>query len=612
MVLISSGFGEVGAAGKEAEKTLRRLVRTSGMRMVGPNCMGVLNATPGVRLNATFAPTWPPAGNVSMLSQSGALGISMLDQAAHLSIGIADFMSVGNKADVSSNDVLSYWADDPSTEVIALYLESFGNPRSFARIAPEVAKKKPIVAVKSGRSAAGTRAAASHSAALASVDVNVDALFAQAGVIRTTTLEELFDVVALLSTQPIPRGPRIGVVTNAGGPGILLADACESHGLTLPELTSETLERLRSFLPPQAGLGNPIDMIASCTPQQYSSAIEAVANDPNVDALVVIYIPPLVTNPEAIAAAIAAGAARVPMHKPIATVFMSSKGAPPILSSGARGKIPSYSYPENAALALAAATRYSRWRERPRGKVITLERERERAIRDVVARATAGQTAASWLPPNDVARILDLAGIRLAPLTVVRADPDEAAATATSIGYPVVAKAVARELVHKSDVGGVIMGLASAEDVRVAVRTLSDRLLARGHELEGVLLQRQIDGGVEALVGVTADPSFGPLVVAGLGGVNVELLRDVAFRLTPVSDIDAAEMLDGLRAARLLDGFRGAPVADRAALLSLIQKISALALAVPHLLELEMNPVKVLPRGAGVVAVDARIRLAAP
>jgi acetyl coenzyme A synthetase (ADP forming)-like protein len=608
VVVISSGFAEASAEGRKEQDALRRLVRGSGMRMIGPNCMGVLNAAPDVSLNATFAPGWPPPGNVSMLSQSGALGIAMLDHAAHLNVGLSGFVSVGNKADVSGNDLLAYWADDPRTSVIALYLESFGNPRKFARIAPEVARKKPIVAVKSGRSTAGTRAAASHSAALASLDVGVDALFAQAGVIRTGTLEELFDAVALLSTQPLPKGPRIGVVTNAGGPGILLADACEAHGLVLPEMTAETTALLRTFLPPQAGLSNPIDMIASATADQYAQTIAAVARDPNVDAVVVIYIPPLVTKPEEIAAAIAKGAGDVPADKPIATVFMSSRGTPAILSTGPRGRIPSYSFPENAALALSAATRYARWRERPRGHVVALDHDAERAIRRITSGLTRDASSPFWVPPNEVARILELAGIPLAATATTIPDPDQAAAAAAKLGFPVVAKAIAHGLVHKSDIGGVILGLDSEQAVRDAARTLEARTKAAGHALEGILLQRQIDGGVEAIVGVTTDPSMGPLLVAGLGGVQVELFRDVGFRLTPVSDSDAEEMLAGLRASRLLDGFRGAPPADRAALVALIQRVSALVEAVPELVELELNPVKVLAHGA--VAVDARIRLA--
>ncbi|HXQ21792.1 MAG TPA: GNAT family N-acetyltransferase [Candidatus Acidoferrales bacterium] len=607
VVVISSGFAEVSEAGRAAQGRLTELVRSSGMRMVGPNCMGVLNTDPAVSLNATFAPSWPPVGNVGMLSQSGALGLIILDYVRRLNIGISTFVSVGNKADVSGNDLLSYWADDPHTHVIVLYLESFGNPRTFARITPDIARQKPIVAVKSGRSAAGTRAASSHSAALASLDVAVDALFEQAGVIRTNTLEELFDVAALLANQPLPGGSRVGVVTNAGGPGILLADACEARALTLPELQAHTLATLRGFLPAQAGLGNPIDMIAAASPEQYARTIEAVGADANVDSLVVIYIPPMVSKPEEIAAAIAHGAGRVPVHKPVLSVFMSSKGAPPMLSAPPRGALPSYSFPENAAQALAAAYRYARWRQRPRGTPLKLGPFAEGAVRAVIDRVLAEAAGPCWLQPRDMVTVLRAAGITFAAMELTT--PAEAVATAERLGYPLVAKAVAPDLVHKSDVGAVILGLESADAVAAAVDTLGHRMRAIGAQLEEILLQREVRGGIEALVGVTTDPTFGPLVVCGLGGVLVELLRDVSFHLTPVSDVDAAEMLEKLRAGRLLDGYRGAPAGDRAALLSVIMRVSALVEIVPELRELDLNPVKVLAPGHGAVAVDGRIRV---
>jgi len=607
VVVISAGFAEASAAGREAERRITALARASGMRLVGPNCMGVLNTAPEVSLNATFAPTWPPAGNIAMLSQSGALGLAILDQVQSLNVGISSFVSVGNKADVSSNDLLCYWADDPRTRVVVLYLESFGNPRKFARIAPAVAQQKPIVAVKSGRSAAGTRAASSHSAALASLDIAVDACFEQAGVIRTTTLEELFDVAALLSTQPVPAGARVGVVTNAGGPAILLADACEARGLALPALGPATVAALREFLPATAALGNPVDMIASATPEQYARTIAAVGADANVDALVVLYVPPLVTQPEEIAAAIARGAGAVPAEKPVLTVFMSARGAPPALAGGPRGALPSYSFPENAAQALAAAVRYGRWRQRPRGTPLALSSFARATVRAVAERVLAGATEPCWLEPDDVRTLLRAAGIEFAAMAV--AAPGDAVAVAERLGYPLVAKAIAPGLLHKSDVGGVILGLDSAAAVAAAVETLAARVAAAGHRLERVLLQREVAGGIEALVGVTTDPTFGPLVVCGLGGVLVELLRDVTHHLVPVTDVDAAEMLARLRTARLLDGYRGSPPGDRAALIEVIQRVSALVEALPELRELDLNPVKVLPPGRGAVAVDARIRL---
>uniref|UniRef100_UPI000B7CA178 bifunctional acetate--CoA ligase family protein/GNAT family N-acetyltransferase n=1 Tax=Candidatus Entotheonella palauensis TaxID=93172 RepID=UPI000B7CA178 len=386
VVVISSGFGEVSGEGRETEARLRQLVRGAGMRLVGPNCMGILNTDPEVSMNGVFTPVWPPAGNIGMLSQSGALGLAILDYVHTRHVGISSFLSVGNRADVSSNDLLAYWADDPRTDVIVLYLESFGNPRKFARIAPDVARRKPIIAMKSGRSIAGTRAASSHSASLANLDVAVDALFEQAGVIRTQTLEELFDVATLMATQPIPQGSRVGVVTNAGGPGIALADACESLGLTLPELEQKTQDHLRAFLPPQAGFSNPVDMIASATPEQFTQTIQAVGSDPNIDALVVIYIPPLVTDPEEIAQAIASGAGGVPSHKPVLTVFISTAEVPASLNTGGRGVLPTYRFPENAAHALAAAARYGRWRNRSQGESVQLPPFAHDAVRAVVDR----------------------------------------------------------------------------------------------------------------------------------------------------------------------------------------------------------------------------------
>ncbi|MBC7976117.1 MAG: CoA-binding protein, partial [Myxococcales bacterium] len=468
VVVISAGFAEVSAHGRASEHRLRTIARAAGMRMVGPNCMGVLSTAPGTRLNATFSPVSPPAGNVSMATQSGALGLAMLDHARDRGLGIAEFASIGNKADVSVNDLLSYWHDDPRTRVIALYLESFGNPRTFARLAPAISRDRPIIAVKSGRSTAGSRAASSHSAALASLDIGIDAVFAQTGVIRTDTLEQMFDVAALLSSQPVPAGARVGVVTNAGGPGILLADACESHGLTLPTLAPETIAALRALLPTQAGLANPIDMIASASAEQFEAAIGLVGRDPHVDAVVAIYVPVLVTQSEDIAGGIARGAAAVPLDKPIAAVFMSSKGAPALLSSGARGVIPSYRYPENAALSLALAARYGAWRRRPAGVQLTLLAEQSQRVRARVRSWRAAHPRACWLPFDEIAALLAIIGVRVAAHRTTPADPDAAVAAAQALGYPVVIKAVAAGLLHKTDVGGVALDLADAPAVRAA------------------------------------------------------------------------------------------------------------------------------------------------
>ncbi len=607
VVVITSGFAEVSDQGRRLERRIGAQVRAAGMRMVGPNCMGIINTDLGVQLNATFAPMTPTPGNVAMFSQSGALGITMLDYASIRHLGVSRFISAGNRADVSSNDCLAYWSHDPRSAVIVLYLESFGNPIKFARTAPEVARLKPIVAVKAGRSSAGRRAASSHSAALANLDVAVEALFEQAGVIRTNTLEELFDVVAMFSTSPLPKGPRVGVVTNAGGPGILLADACEAQGLELPKLTDTTLDELRSFLPDRSGFANPINMTASVPAEDYVRTIKLVGNDPNIDSVVVIYIPPMVTRPDEVAEAIARGAAEVPAQKPVLSVFLSSQGAPERIHAGTRGIIPSYAFPENAALALGTSYRYSRFRDRPRGGIEMLGSDSLSVIRDRVESALKDATASRWLTHAEITTLLVAAGIDVAPAEATSLA--ELRAAAQRVGFPLVAKAIAPGVIHKTDIGGVIMDINSADEAERAVQRLQERMEAAGTTLDSVLLQRQITTGIEMLVGMTSDPTFGPLILCGMGGISAELQKDVSFRLPPVTDTAAAEMLATLRMNRLFDGYRGGAPGDRDALIKLIMRISALVEAVPELSELDLNPVKVLEPGRGAVVIDARMRI---
>jgi acetate---CoA ligase (ADP-forming) len=609
VVVITSGFAEESATGRAEEERLVQTVRASGMRMVGPNCMGVINTDPAISLGATFAPSPAMAGNIGMYSQSGALGIAILDFMKSRGLGISTFVSAGNRADVSNNDLLAYWLDDARTGVVVLYLESVGNPRKFARLAPEVARRRPIVAVKSGRSAAGRRAASRHSAALASLDIAVEALFEQAGVIRTNTLMELFDVVAMLSTQPVPAGPRVGVVTNAGGPGIMLADACEAHGLKLPRPSAATLDALRGSMTVRGSFGNPLDLTATGGPQEYEDAIAAAGADPNFDSIVAVYVPATEAPRASIADAIGRGASKVPPHKPVLTVFLSSQWPPPAIEAGtARGRPPSYAFPENAAIALAAANRYARWRERPRGKVLELGSFAVSTIRAVVDRAVKGADGALWLEPEDTATILRAAGIEVAQAQ--RASVADAPQVATSIGYPVVAKLIASGVVHKSDIGGVMMGLQSPLAVAEAAVTLAERARRAGADLQGVLLQREVQGGIEALVGVTTDATFGPLLVCGLGGLPIDLIDDVAFRLTPMTDLDAIDMIASLKSARMLDGYRGVGPGDREALMDVLRRVAAIIEVIPELTEMDLNPVKVLPPGKGALVVDARMRLA--
>jgi acetate---CoA ligase (ADP-forming) len=619
-IVISAGFKESGAEGRERERALADCARRYGMRLVGPNCLGALNTEPDIRLDATFAPTFPPEGRVAFSSQSGALGLAILEVAAQLQIGISHFISVGNKADVSGNDLLEYWEHDPGTNVILLYLESFGNPRRFTQIARRVARRKPIVAVKSGRTAAGARAASSHTGSLAGTDVAVDALCAQSGVIRTDTISELFDVAMLLSHQPVPRGNRVAIVTNAGGPGIMASDACESHGLQVVTLEPATIEALRAFLPPEASTRNPVDMIASARPESFEKAVRIVLDDPQVDSLLVIYVPPVVTRPLDVAQAIVRGvaqgaedaAARGLPLKPVLSCFMGTHGVPEGMRSLHRGNIPSYPFPEPAAIALARAVRYGTWLEEPEGRRVRFaDVDSARAGRAVAAaRTRATGDPPIWLRPDEVAEVLAAYGIGLAA-TERAANAAEAVAAARRIGYPVALKLASDTLTHKSEVGGVALDLRRDDEVREAWSRIEQRLRENvpDHPPMSATVQRMVRDGIESIVGVTIDPSFGPLVMFGLGGVQVELLRDVAFRIHPVTDRDAHEMVRAVRGARVLEGFRGAPPGDIAALESIILRVSQLIDDVPEIVEMDLNPIKVLPPGHGCAVVDARIAL---
>ncbi len=604
IVVISAGFGETGEEGAALEQRLLQVVRSGGMRMVGPNCMGVVNTDPVVSMDGQFGPIRPPRGNVAMSSQSGALGIAILDYASQLNIGISSFISVGNRADVSGNDLLLYWEDDPSTDVILLYLESFGNPRRFSRIARRIGRTKPIVAVKSGRTSAGARAASSHTGSLASLDVAVDALFRQSGVIRTETLGQLFDVTALLANQPLPAGRRVGIVTNAGGPAILAVDALESQGLEVVEFSDELQGALRSHLAPGAAVRNPVDMIAAAGPREFAACLDLLLGSDEVDAVIAIFIPASPDGADAITAAIRDAGAEHFGTKTFLSVYMSSRGVPEHLARGER-RVPTYPFPEQAARALARATSYAEWRSRAEGEVPVFVDVDDDAARLVVERAVdrSGEEG-GWLEPGEVAAVLSAYGLRL-PASSVATTEAEAVAIAAEIGGPVVLKVESVTALHKSDVGGVVLDVEGEDAVRAAYRTVT----AAVDDATGALVQQFVGGGHEVLVGMTEDPNFGPLVVFGLGGVFVELIGDVAFRIHPLSDLDAAEMIREVKSSRLLDGYRGGAPGDVPALQEALLRVSALVEDRPEIIEMDLNPVKVGTPGAGVVVVDARIRV---
>lgn len=612
MLVISAGFAETGAEGRELQKRLLAKVQGHGMRMVGPNCLGLINTNPEVRLNATFAPQAVARGRLAMSSQSGALGLAILSCAEDFGIGFSSFVSVGNKADVSGNDLLQYWEDDDDTGLILLYLESFGNPRRFARLAPRVARKKPILAVKSGRTKAGRKAAGSHTAALAANDAGVEALFRQAGVIRTDTLEETFEVAALMAQQPLPRGNRVAILTNAGGLAILCADACEARGLELPELAEGTVKQLARFLPAAASPRNPVDMVASAGPKEYEKSVALLLDDESVDALIVIYIPAGAGTSGEVSEAIRRGRGRAVTGrtKPLMMSILDGAGLARHNREGEEA-IPCYRFPESAARALSRAVQYARWLARPRGVIpfqADLDVERVRGI----CGAALGERGEGWLRPDEVENLLKAAGIR-SSATELCGDEEAAVAAAERMGYPVAVKLASTTLVHKSEWDGVRLGLENGEQVRAAFSAIRERLSGAGKagEMMGVTLQPMMPAATEVMIGVTHDPGFGPLLAFGLGGVTVEVLRDVRFSITPITDQDAIEMIRGIRGFPLLDGYRGAPKADLESLVDLLLRVSRLVEEIPAIEELDFNPVRAYGPERGAVVLDARVRVKA-
>ncbi len=606
LVVISAGFSETGAEGKARQAELVNVCRGAGMRLIGPNCMGIANTNPEVLLDATFAPGFPPRGRVGFSSQSGALGLAIMEFASSLGLGISTFVSVGNKADISGNDLLRYWETDDDTDVILLYLESFGNPKKFSEIARRVGRKKPIAVVKSGRSAAGARATSSHTGALiAASDVTVDALFRQAGVVRTDTLSELFDVASLLANQPLPRGSRVGIITNAGGPAILCADACEARDLEVPVLSADSQARLREFLPAGASVGNPVDMIASAPAEHYKQAIEIVGADENVDSLIVIFTPPLVTRADDVARSIIEAVPQIETKKPMLSVFLSAHDSPKELRTE-KLAIPSYSFPETAAIALARATRYAQWRERREVYPARFPDVRTDEAASVVAAALA--RGEGWLTPEELAEICSCYGLPLIEQRVV-STVEEAAAAAAQIGGEIALKAIAPGLLHKTEAGAVRLRLHDPEAVRAAASEMMERLSSNGHSLSGFVVQKMAKRGVEMLVGVVHDPQFGPVVACGAGGIQVELLKDVSVRLSPLSNEDASEMIRELKTYPLLTGFRGSAPADIRALEEALLRVSAMVEDLPQIAELDCNPFVVHETGATIL--DSRIRVTA-
>ena len=600
VTIITAGFGETGRSGAAVETEMLSVARRHGMRIVGPNCLGAANTDPETRMNATFAFPEPLPGRLALVSQSGAVGVLLGEQTRAAGLGLSAFVSVGNKLDVSPNDLLCFFEHDDRTSVIALYLESLGNPRKFARIARRVGAAKPIVALKAGRTSAGARGARSHTAAAATPEVTVAALLRSAGVIKVDRLEELLDVSAILLAAPLPAGRRVALVGNSGGPLILAADACEGGGLTVPELPQPTQRALGEVLAPAAATANPVDLTADGTAAMLEQALDAVLADDAIDAVITIVVETMAISAAEVRETITRVAQRV--GKPVVACSVEAGAA--LVPSGAAqvAEIPS---PERTAAALAHVCAHAQWRRRPLlPQDEPEERSDQSAISQIIAAKLASSPGGGWLELDQAAGLLAACGLPVLP-TRGAATAAQAAAAAEAVGFPVVLKARSGDVVHKTDVGGVALGLADSEAVRAAYETMQARLGAR---MGGAVIQPMASPGVEAIVGLAADPEFGPVVMVGLGGVMTDLLQDRAFAVPPLEPGAADALVASLRAAPLLDGYRGAPKADRQALVALLEQVARVAEEVPELVELDLNPI--LVSSAGALAIDCKARLA--
>ncbi|MBI3862887.1 MAG: acetate--CoA ligase family protein [Planctomycetia bacterium] len=605
LVVISAGFSETGAAGKHLESKLRELVHVAGIPMIGPNCFGVFNTDPAVRLLGTFGTAAPPRGHLGIGSQSGALGVVIPDYLQHWNLGASTFVSIGNKADIGETELLEYWRDDPSTRAILLYLESFRAPQEFRRIASEVSRHKPIVAIKAGRTSAGARAAGSHTAALVGPDRAAEALFLQSGVLRVDTLEELFDVASLLAVQSLPRGNRVAILTNAGGPAILCADVLAARGLMLPELTLGTQTELRRGLRPEASVGNPVDLIGSIEPVEFQRCLGVLMDSDEVDSVIVIFVPRDPAAAADVAKAVRETASVHRKSKTVLAVFMQTTEVPAELADD-KTRIPGFQFPEAAAGALARVVNYVHQRRAHKKESIpTFPDINLDACRAIVSDALDSTgTDSRWLELPDVLRLLEAVGLK-APRSKIVSSADAAVAVADEWDAPVVLKIVSSTVLHKTDVGGVVVNVRGADLVRAAFQ----QVMVSSPGATGVLVQEYIAGGCETLIGASREEPFGHLLAFGCGGIDVEILDDIACRLHPLTDVDAHQMIHGVRTARRLTGFRGQTAADINGLQNVLLRVSSLLTIAPEICELDFNPVKVLAGCGGAFVLDARVRV---
>lgn len=604
-IIITAGFREAGTAGFVAERAITSVARSAGIRVLGPNCLGVIDTfTP---LNASFASRMPHRGRIAFASQSGALLSAILDWSAQQQIGFSKIVSLGNKADVDEIDLIEALRDDEQTRVVVAYLEGVANGQEFMRAARELTRRKPLLVFKSGTTAAGSRAVSSHTGTLAGSDASYTAALKQSGVIRATSVSELFDLATAFAQQSLPTGRRLAIVTNAGGPGIIATDAAERVGLQLASFEPDTVAKLRASLPPTASVFNPVDIIGDARADRYAVAVESVLPDPGVDGLLVLLTPQAVTQVEETARVVARCAGRT--SKPVLASFIGGVRLEQGLEILRAAGVPNYPFPEGAVAAFKALADYREWQAEPVDGPVEFRVDRESARAAIANARQAGRTTMGI----EAMDLLAAYGIRL-PTSRLARSADEAAALASEVGFPVVMKIVSPEILHKSDVGGVKVGLSTPEDVRSAFNAIVDnaRRYATGATIQGVAIQEMVQKGREVILGATYDGQFGHLLMFGLGGIYVEVLRDVSFRVAPLTPREARNMIGEIRSHALLRGVRGEPPADVEAIVDALLRMSQLVTDFPEITELDINPLVVYPTGGGAVAVDSRVALAAP
>jgi len=602
-VIITAGFKESGSEGTKLEDELVKKSKESGVRFIGPNCLGIIDSHS--RINASFAKGMPSEGNIGFFSQSGALGIAVLDLAMSEDVGFSKFISMGNKADISDEEIMQALAEDENTKVIIGYIEGVRDGRKFVEIASQVSKKKPLVILKSGITSSGIKAASSHTGALSGRETSFDAAFKQSGVIRVQTVGELFNYALAFANQPLPQGPNVAIITNSGGPGILAADACDKLGLQLVPLHKEIVDQLRTFLPPFASFYNPVDILGDATAERYEKALYTVVQDDKVNGILVLLTPTAVVDVEGTAKAIANIAHLI--DKPILTSFMGRKSVESGSKILMKYHVPNYNYPEHAVSSFSAMYKYNVWIKRPE-KVYPHFEGLKNKVNDIFE--SVKEEKREHLRESEVYEMLNAYGFSQ-PRSLLARTSEESVAAAKGIGYPVVMKIVSPQVIHKSDIGGVKINVNTEKEVENAFFDITSRVkhvMPMAH-INGVMIQEMISGGKEVIIGITRDTQFGHMIMFGFGGIYVEVLKDVSFRIVPLSKEDAHEMIRETKVFPLLRGVRGEAEADIEAIENSLLILSQMALDFPQIIEAEINPLLVKKRGEGVVAIDARFAI---